>query len=167
MIFGSRPHVNIRDCDAEPDLSNTTLCGILYFMTDPERFPHNPYDKTIWDPTDPEHAIEDPFHGPDAVLGLLAIPPLKQPDGSYYVFGASYICGTNTFDNEGKPFIEFKAGFTSSFIRDLEEHRKWIEAFNADELPPREEMDLPEFRYEERPYFKFQPAAGTEAPDIA
>ncbi len=136
-------------------------------MTDPERFPHNPYDKTIWDPTDPEHAIEDPFHGPDAVLGLLAIPPLKQTDGSYYVFGASYICGTSTFDSEGRPFIEFKAGPTSGFMRELEEHRKWIEAFNAGELPPRGEMELPEFRYDELPYFKFQPAAGTEAPDIA
>lgn len=119
-----------------------------------ETNPHNPYDKTIWDPENPEHAIEDPFHGPEAVMGLLAIPPLRKADGSYYVFGASYICGTNTFDAEGKPFIEFKAGMDSGFMRELKEHRKWVEAFHAGELPPREEMELPEFRYNEQPYFK-------------
>ena len=61
-----------------------------------ERIPHNPYDQTIWDPANTEHAIEDPFHGPEAVAGLLSIPPYRNSDGSFYVFGASYVCGTNT-----------------------------------------------------------------------
>ena len=112
----------------------------------------NPFDKTIWDSVDPEQAIEDPFHGSEAVIGLLSIPPYKQPDGSYYVFGASYICGTCTFDSEGKPFVKLKAGMDTGFMRELEEHRKWIEAYNTGGLPPREEMELPEFQYGERPY---------------
>lgn len=117
---------------------------------------HNPFDQTIWDPTDPEQAIEDPFHGSEAIMGLLSIPPYRNPDGSYYIFGASYICGTCNFDAEGMPFIEFKAGFDPSFLREVQEHQKWVEAFHAGELPPREEMELPEFQFNERPYFKFK-----------
>jgi hypothetical protein len=120
-----------------------------------EQDPHNPYDKTVWDPIDSERAIEDPFHGPEVVTGLLAIPPYRNSDGTFYVFGGSYLCGTCTFDAEGRPFIEFKAGFDSSFLREVQEHQKWIEAYHAGELPLREVMDLPEFQYNENPYFKF------------
>jgi hypothetical protein len=117
---------------------------------------HNPFDQTIWDPIDPEHAIEDPFHGPEAVTGLLSIPPYLNDDGTYYVFGGSYLCGTCTFDSEGKPFIEFRADINPRFMREVQEHRQWVEAFHAGELPPREEMGYPEFQFNKQPYFKFK-----------
>ncbi len=114
----------------------------------------HPFDKTVYDPIDSEQAIEDPFHGPEAVIGLLSIPPYKNADGTYHVFGGSYVCGTCSFDAEGKPFIEFKPGYNLNFIREVEQHRKWIEAYNKGELPPFEEMDYPVFQLETRPYFK-------------
>jgi hypothetical protein len=120
--------------------------------------PEDPFDKTIWDPIDPEHAIEDPFHGPEALMTLLSIPPYKNEDGTFYVFGGSMLpCRTCDFDADGKPFVEIKsAAMSFNFMRQLEEHRKWIEAFNKGELPPIEEMDLPEFQLNAAPYFKFQ-----------
>jgi hypothetical protein len=108
----------------------------------------DPFDKTIWDPNNLEHAIEDPMHGSDALLHLLAIPPLRREDGTYYVFGGTYLCGTNTFDANGDPYIKFKSAKSLDFIRELDEHRKWIDAFNAGELPPQEEMGLPEFKFD-------------------
>lgn len=62
------------------------------------------FDLTIWDPNDPEQAIEDPIHGSEAIISLLETPPMPLPDGTYHVFGAFYVIGTNTFDAEGKPF---------------------------------------------------------------
>ena len=118
----------------------------------------DPFDKTIWDPIDPEQALEDPFHGPEAVMGLLSIPPYRNADGTYYVFGGSHISGTCTFDAEGRPFIEFKAGIDPGFIRELEGHGKWIEAHSKGELPPREEMDYPEFQLGAQPYIKIKKA---------
>lgn len=117
-------------------------------MTNPE----NPFDRTMWDPVNPEHAIEDPFHGSEAIMASLAIPPFRNEDGTFYVFGASHFCGSCTFDAEGRPFIKIKAGFDPSFLRELEEHAKWIEAFQAGELPTREEMELPEFQFSHAPY---------------
>jgi hypothetical protein len=114
--------------------------------------PENPFDKTVWDPVDPEQAIEDSLHGPEAIASLLAVPPYRNEDGTYYVFGASYVCGTSTFDAEGKPFIKFKMGMDSGFMRELDEHGKWIEAYKKGELEPIEEMDLPAFAFEETPY---------------
>lgn len=114
----------------------------------------NPFDKTIWDPEDPEQAIEDPFHGPTAVHELLKIPPMKLADGSYHVFGGYYLCGTNSFDAEGRPFIKFKAGVsTAEMFREATELGQWADAFRKGELPPREEMDYPEFQYNQQPYF--------------
>ena len=116
--------------------------------------PENPYDSTIWDPIDPEQAIEDPFHGPEALMKLLTIPPMRRDDGTYHVFGGSYLCGTPTFDSEGKPFIKFKAGGnTLRLLIETEELHLWVEAFHNGELPPREEMCLPEFHLDQKPYF--------------
>jgi hypothetical protein len=100
--------------------------------------PNGYIDLTVWNPDDPEHAIEeDPFHGPSAVLGLLAIPPMKREDGTYYVFGASYICSTNTFDGDGNPFHEIGGGMGMNVFREIEVHKKWLDAYHANELPPR------------------------------
>ena len=63
------------------------------------------------------------------------------------------------YDAEGKPFIKFKAGFGLGFMRELEDHRKWIEAFHAGELTPIEEMELPAFQFEQAPYFIFDTPA--------
>ena len=40
-------------------------------------------------------------------------------------------------------------------MRDLEEHRKWIEAYHAGKLPSVEEMNLPAFQFDQAPYFVF------------
>ena len=129
-------------------------------MTSPE----NPFDKTIWDPIDPEQAIEDPFHGSEAVAGLLSIPPYKNEDGTYYVFGASHISGTCTFDNEGRPFIKFKTSRIAADLREQEEHRKWIEAYQAGDLLPVDEMGLPTFLFNDPPYFVLEKQTGQNIP---
>lgn len=114
----------------------------------------NPYDNTVWDPIDPEQAIEDPMHGSEALMGLLAIPPMRLADGTFYVFGASYICRTNTFDADGVPFIRFMTSkSTMEMMREVAAHTEWIDAFQNGTLPPREEMGLPEFKYNQPPYF--------------
>ena len=119
--------------------------------------PNNPFDKTVWDPENPEQAIEDPFHGPTAVHELLKIPPMKLPDGTYHVFGGYYLCGTNSFDAEGRPFIKFKtAGSGAEMFHEAQKLGQWVEAFHKDELPPREDLDLPEFQYHLQPYFVFE-----------
>jgi hypothetical protein len=113
----------------------------------------NLYDNTIWDPIDPEQAIEDPFHGPEAVAGLLSIPPMKKDDGTYHVFGAYYVCGTNSFDAEGLPFIEFKPyGGSMKTMRESLEQTKWIQSYHNGELPKVEEMGLPKFQLDKIPY---------------
>lgn len=117
-----------------------------------ESFPNN-FDETVWDPIDPERAIEDPMHGPEARLNLLSIPPYLNEDGTYHVFGGLYVCGTTSFDAEGRPFI--KVGATSNMIkavRDSHNHMEWIEKWKAGELPPIEEMGYPVFQLESRPY---------------
>ena len=114
----------------------------------------DPFDKTIWDPNDPEQAIEDPFHGPSATIELLSIPPFRNEDGTYYVFGGTHLpCRTCDFDAEGKPFVKIKTAGDPSFMREILEHQKWVEAHYAGELPPREELDYPEFQYGASPYF--------------
>jgi hypothetical protein len=124
--------------------------------------PEDPFDKTIWDPVDPEQAIEDPFHGSEALISLLSIPPYRNEDGTFYVFGGSMLpCRTCDFDGEGRPFIELKAGMDPAFMRQLEERRKWIKAFHSGELPPSEEMDLPEFQFNAAPYIRMQPSGNS------
>lgn len=118
--------------------------------------PENPYDETVWDPSDPERAIEDPMHGSEAVLDLLSIPPLPKKDGTYHVFGGLYTCGTTDFDANGKPF--YRIGGGSAIYRMLRERREmedWVKRYRAGELPPREEMGYPEFHLEDQPYWIF------------
>jgi len=80
---------------------------------------NDPFDNTIWDPEDPEQAIEDPFHGPSATIELLNIPPFRNEDGTYYVFGGTHLpCRTCDFDAEGKPFVRIKTAGDTSFMRE-------------------------------------------------
>ena len=114
---------------------------------------HDSFDDTVWDPTNPEQAIEDPVHGPEARLRLLSTPPYPNEDGTYHVFGGLYVCGTTSFDAEGRPFI--RMGGASSMlraIRDSHRHMEWIEKWKAGELPPFEEMGYPVFQLEAQPY---------------
>jgi hypothetical protein len=98
--------------------------------------PENPFDTTLWDPVDPEQAIEDPFHGPEATLRLLSTPPMPMKDGGYWVFGASSIVRTCTFDANGKPYIKFSAYSNSmEMMRFSQQITKWHEQLEAGELP--------------------------------
>lgn len=67
--------------------------------------PEDPFDKTVWDPKDREHAIEDPFHGPSAVFDVLQTPPmpLGVSSGLYYQPGGYYVCGTPYSDALNQP----------------------------------------------------------------
>lgn len=110
-------------------------------------------DETVWDPSNPEQAIEDPMHGPEARLNLLSIPPFPNSDGTYHVFGGQYVCGTTSFDAEGRPYI--KIGSTSGMLelaRDALTHIEWIEKWKAGELPPIGEMAYPVFQLDAWPY---------------
>ncbi len=96
---------------------------------------HNPYDQTVWDPLDAEHAVEDPFHGPTAVHDLLSIPPMPLGDGTWYQPGGFYASGTVYVDAEGQPIYKIGTGFnTSATMREQRAVAKWIEAYNRGEL---------------------------------
>lgn len=113
----------------------------------------DPFDQTVWDPVDPEQAIEDPFHGPEARLTLLSTPPYPTKDGTYYVFGGYYVCGTTTFDSTGHPFIRIGSG--ASFLelqREALARMEWTDKWRAGELPPFEAMGYPVFQLDAVPY---------------
>lgn len=113
----------------------------------------DPFDTTIWDPINPEYAIEDPFHGPEARLQLLSIPPFRNEDGTYHVFGALGICVTTTFDAEGRPFVRIAAASSMlGTLRDITLHQDWINKHARGELPAYDELDYPVFRLDVRPY---------------
>jgi len=113
----------------------------------------NPWDETVWDPTDPEQAIEDPLHGSEAVLGLLSIPPYLNDDGTYHVFGGLYVCGTTSFDAEGRPFVRIGSGNSFHTAKqDSQKHMEWVTRWRAGKLPRIEEMDYPAFQLEATPY---------------
>ena len=112
-------------------------------------------DHSVWDPIDPEQAIEDPFHGPNAILGLLSTPPMPLEDGSYWVFGASAFVRTCTFDHNGKPFIRFSAvSNPMDAIRFAQRMAEWNERVESGDLP----VDYPQnpaefFDFTAEPYF--------------
>lgn len=127
--------------------------GIICFMSF-----ENPFDDTVWDPVDKEQAIEDPLHGPEARLQLLSIPPMPRGDGTYYIFGGSYVCGANYFDANGKPFNRIGSGLTADLMREVLATSEWIKKYHAGELPSLEEMNYPAFDFEARPYLVFPSA---------
>lgn len=95
--------------------------------------PFNPFDRTVWDPANPERAIEDPFHGPSAVHEMLNIPAMPLGDGTYYQPGGSYAFGTNYVDSRGQPIEGIRimsAGDAGLGGFDLVE---WVEAYQASE----------------------------------
>lgn len=113
----------------------------------------NPWDDTVWDPINPEQAIEDPLHGPEARLRLLSTPPYPNEDGTYHVFGGLYVCGTTSFDAEGRPFIKIGGGSSMlEAMRDSHRHIEWIKKWEAGELPPLEETGYPVFQFDVTPY---------------
>lgn len=100
----------------------------------------------------PEQAIEDPVHGSEAVIELLSIPPYPNEDGTYYVFGGLYTCGTTSFDAGGQPFIKIDSGRGSyKATRDSLKNIEWVEKWRAGELPSIDEMGYPVFQLEAAP----------------
>jgi hypothetical protein len=91
--------------------------------------PENPFDKTIWDPVDPEHAIEDPLHGPSAVAGLLQTPPMPLGNGRYYRSGGFYAFGSTYVDAKDQPiYVIGVARGTSSIMREMQDLAEWRQA---------------------------------------
>lgn len=91
---------------------------------------YNPWDQTIWDPFDPEQAIEDPLHGPSAVHDMLQTPAMPRGDATYYQPGAYYTHGTAYIDSQDRPVyrmgISTMAGVSESF-----ELQEWLQAYRV------------------------------------
>jgi hypothetical protein len=98
--------------------------------------PENPFDRTVWDPVDPEQAIEDPLHGPSAVSGLLEVPPMPLGDGRYYQPGGFYAFGAVYVDAEGQPIYEIHTTPrpTTEIIREQQAVSEWVAAYRRGEL---------------------------------
>lgn len=96
--------------------------------------PFNPFDRTVWDPGNPERAIEDPFHGPSAVLEMLQTPAMPLGDGTYYQPGGSYAFGTNYLDSRGQPvhgsLRMMSAGETG--LDGGQDLREWVETYQEE-----------------------------------
>jgi|AntRauTorckE6833_2_1112554.scaffolds.fasta_scaffold39528_2 hypothetical protein len=88
---------------------------------------HNPWDQTIWDPINPEHAIEDPMHGPSAVHQMLQTPAMPRGDGTYYQPGAYYTHGTAYVDSQDRPVFPV-GGSTMAGMREGFDLQEWLEA---------------------------------------
>jgi hypothetical protein len=93
---------------------------------------HNPWDKTIWDPIDPEQAIEDPIHGPSKVRDMLQTPAMPMGDGTYYQPGAFYTNGTGYVDSQGRPVLRIGGSFMAG-MREALRLQKWVEAHHEGE----------------------------------
>ncbi len=88
---------------------------------------YNPWDETIWDPINPEQAIEDPMHGPSAVHDMLHTPAMPLGDGTYYQPGAYYTQGTAYVDSKDRPV--FRIGIsTMAGTREGFDLLEWLEA---------------------------------------
>lgn len=88
---------------------------------------YNPWDETIWDPAKPEQAIEDPLHGPSAVLNMLQTPAMPRGNGIYYQPGAFYTHGTAYVDSQDRPVFRI-GGSIAAGIREGLELQEWLEA---------------------------------------
>ena len=86
---------------------------------------HNPFDETIWDPTNNEQAIEDPMHGPSAVFNMLQTPGMPLGDGLYYQPGMYYTEGTSYVDANGKPIYRINATGASD-LQELFKVSEWV-----------------------------------------
>lgn len=96
--------------------------------------PFNPYDQTIQDPTNPEFAIEDPMHGPSAILAMSQTPPMPRGDGTYYQAGAYSTIGTAIFDALGGPISGYpSAASTAESMREVLRLSEWVIASHEGE----------------------------------
>ena len=94
----------------------------------------NLFDRTVWDPQNPERAIEDPVHGPSAVYGLLQAPPMPRGDGTYYQAGGFYAFGSNIVDALNRPLhVIGSARSTLAFAREMHDLEEWRQANLAGE----------------------------------
>jgi hypothetical protein len=89
---------------------------------------HNPWDQTIWDPINPEHAIEDPMHGPSAVHSLLQNPAMPRGDGTYYQTGAFYAHGTPYLDSQDRPVFQIGSTHMASMTEGIE-LQEWLTTY--------------------------------------
>lgn len=88
--------------------------------------PENHYDNTLWDPVNPEHAIEDPFHGPSVVFDALQNTPIPLGDGSYYQEG---LWPSNPyFDSLGRPILRNISVTTELARQQTDLIEEWIVA---------------------------------------
>ena len=74
---------------------------------------------TVWDPTDPERAIEDSVHGPSAVLRRLSISAMPLGDGLYLQPGGYDAYGTSYVDSGGRPISIAEIGKPLSTIESM------------------------------------------------
>jgi len=88
---------------------------------------HNPWDQTIWDPINPEQAIEDSMHGPSAVHDMLQTPAMPRGDGTYYQPGAYYTHGTGYVDSHDRPVYRIDSSIVAG-MREGFELQEWLAA---------------------------------------
>lgn len=89
--------------------------------------PENPFDTTIWDPVNPEHALEDPLHGPSAMHAMLEVPEMPDGNGTYYQAGLGP-SGPDRFDAKGRPLIRVigRPSDTSDCTWESLLYREWV-----------------------------------------
>lgn len=92
----------------------------------------NVWDETIWDPFNPEIAIEDPLHGPSAVHSMLQIPAMPQGDGTYYQPGAYYTTGTAYLDSQDRPLFKLGKAIGLGDIRGVSELQEWVSIYQTE-----------------------------------
>jgi hypothetical protein len=93
----------------------------------------NPFDETVWDPTNPEQAIEDPMHGPSATFDLLQIPAMPYGNGIYHQFGGYYAFSTTRVNANGQPLLIINLGKNYAEIeREIDMQSEWIRTFHQD-----------------------------------
>lgn len=88
----------------------------------------NPWDRTIWDPADREHAIEDPLHGPSAVHDMLQTPAMPRGDGTYYQPGAFYTHGTAYHDSQNRPVVRIGSSSLAA-MRERADLQEWLTVY--------------------------------------
>ena len=88
---------------------------------------HNPWDETIWDPFNPEQAIEDPMHGPSAIHDMLQTPAMPRGDGTYYQPGAFYTHGTAYLDSQDRPVFRIGSSAITA-MREGFDLQEWLTA---------------------------------------
>jgi hypothetical protein len=92
---------------------------------------YNKWDRTIWDPINPEQAIEDTMHGPSAVYDMLQKPAMPFGDGTYYQPGALYAQGTAYLDSQGRPV--YHPSSTAAQRRESLAITEWYDAYQQGE----------------------------------